>query len=120
MGTLKTFCVGIDQNFIGIETMPVFRVIETMHPVSIKATGVQLFQVNMPDMAGGLYQRNADAFFFRVQGGEQAQLDTGCVFAEQSKIDAPAIPGGAQWIWFSFRPPHHFYFRRDGGVSQGK
>ncbi len=61
-------------------------------------------------MVGGLQERDATGFFLGIDGAEQAQLDTGGVFAEQSEIHAPAIPSGAQRIWFSFRPPHHLLF----------
>jgi hypothetical protein len=82
-----------------------------MHPIPVKTSGIHLFKINMPDVIASMGQGNAVTFFSAMDGVEQAQLDAGSVFAEQSEIHAPAIPGGAQWVRSSFFPPHHLYFR---------
>jgi len=51
--------VGIQQQFIGIESMAVFRLVRPMNPVAIYRSRLQIRDVAVPDFVGEFRQVNA-------------------------------------------------------------
>ncbi len=72
------FGVGIEQEFVRIETMAFFRFIRAVHPIAVHRTGFEIRQEHVPDLVGVL--RQLDAFDLRLAGFiEQTQFDPGCM-----------------------------------------
>ena len=85
--------VGIEQQFIGIETMPCFRRVRAMNTVAVDGAGSNVGEITMPDLVRVLRQRDAvDFLFVRV---EDTNLNLCGVSGKKSKIGALAVPSCA-------------------------
>jgi hypothetical protein len=89
--------VGVEQQLVRIEPVPLLRPVRTMDPVAVQLAGTQFGQVGMPDLIGLLAQLEA-LLFVSSAAIKQAQLDLIRVLGEQGKIDPFAVPRGAQGI----------------------
>ncbi len=106
--------VGVDQQFVVVETMPVGRVIRTVHAVAVNQPWVGVGQVTVEDLVGVFGQ--FDALQFNFTGVvEQAQFDLGGIGREQCKVDAQAVPGGAKGEGQTFTNPRRLAARRRWG-----
>jgi len=87
--------IRVDQQFVGVEAVAVFRLVGAVHPVAIDQAGVSVGEVAMVDLIGVFGQLYALDFLL-AGGVEQAQLDLGGVGREEGEVDPKAIPGGAE------------------------
>ena len=87
--------IRVDQQFVGVEAVTVFRLVGAVHAVAVHQPRVRVGQVAVVDLVGVFGQLYALEFLL-ASGVEQAQLDLGGVGREQGKVDPKAIPGGAE------------------------
>ena len=103
--------IGIEQDFVGIEAMPLGRLVGPVDPKAINLPRHHVRQIDVPDQVGLLGQRDANRLLFVVGRIEQAELDLRRVFRIQGKIDAAAVPRGSQRIRSAW-PDSHFHSNR--------
>ena len=70
----EPLAVGIDQQLVGIETVPGLRIVGPVHAIAVELARLGVGQIDVPDVLGALRQRDAVDL---VPPGlvEQAQLD---------------------------------------------
>ncbi|MNV94385.1 hypothetical protein D3C71_1891740 [compost metagenome] len=86
--------VGVQQQLVRIEAVPVLRVVRAMGAVAIDQPGLSVRQIAVPDLIGAFRQIEAAQFLaaFRV---EQAQFHAGGVGGEDREVHAQPIAGCA-------------------------
>jgi hypothetical protein len=87
--------VGVDQQLVRVEAVPLFRPVRAVDPIAVKLARTDIGQIDMPDLVGVFGQDDAVGFALAV-GVEQAQLDLFGMGRKQREIDPEAIPGGPQ------------------------
>jgi hypothetical protein len=93
--------VGIEQQLIGVETVPGFRLIGPVHPIAVDRASTHVGDVAMPDLIGVL--RQFDPFELLLAFVvEEADLYLGGMGGEESKVRALSIPAGASWVGKTF------------------
>src|SRR5262249_3345813 len=98
--------VRIDQELIGVETMPFFWSVGAMHAVAIELAGHYALEVAVPDLVGS--QRQADAVrLVRPVGLEQAEVDGARMSRKQREVDATTVPGRAQRVGHAVVETNH-------------
>ena len=88
-------CVRVEQQLVGVEAVPVTRLVGTMHPVAVELTGAHLGQIAMPDFMGVFRQRDAGDLAAPAVV-EEAQLHLRRVRGEKSEVDPRTVPGRAE------------------------
>ena len=84
--------IGINQQFRRIETMPVVRIVGSVHPIAVSQTRLHALQIDMPDTIGLFGNRYSRGFQIFVAIIVETKLYAGRVFAEQRKVYARPIP----------------------------
>src|SRR5258708_4823618 len=87
--------VRVEQQLVRIESMPVLRLVRTMHAIPIDRARLQTEQVDVENFIGVFRQFDVLEFLFAAVI-EEAQLDFRGVRGEQGEVDALAVPGRAQ------------------------
>ena len=90
--TRDRFRIGIEEDFLRVETMPLGGTVRPMHPVAINQTRPRPVQVAMPDLVGFFRKGETPRLDFRFRRIKKAQLDERRVFREQRKIHPSPIP----------------------------
>ncbi len=111
-GSADGLRIGVQQEFVGIESMPVFRIVGTVNPVAIELAGLKVGDVNMPNQVGGLRQLDNPARVAGIRRAEQAQLNLFRILREEREVDPLAIPRSPQGIGFAG-------MNRGHGVGEG-
>ena len=94
---LQRLGIGIDQQLVGIEPVPVRRVEGPVNAIAVKQVRASIGQIGVPDFVGIFGQH--DARFLTAAGAiEQAQLDLFGMRRKDREIDALAVPGRAERI----------------------
>ena len=93
--------IGIEQQLVGVETVPGFRLIGPVHPIAVDRARTHIGEIAMPDLIGVL--RQFDPFELLLAFVvEEADLYLGCVGGEDSEVRALSIPRGASWVGKAF------------------
>src|SRR4029077_18169877 len=93
--------VGIEQEFIVIESVPFFWFVRSVDPIAVYRTGLEFRYISVPYFVGKFWQIDA-LTLFRAFLVEQTQLDPCGVCGKQGEIDALSVPHGAAREWLSF------------------
>ena len=88
---MKRLRIGIDQQLIGVETVPIGGIVRSVDPVAIKQAGARIRQIDVPDLVGVFGQFNP-RFFVQAGVVEQTQLDFLGMSRKKSEIHALAVP----------------------------
>ncbi len=86
------FGIGIDQQFLGIEPMPLLRFVGAMHPIAIMLARPESRHIHMPDLVGAFLEANAVGFFRRVWPIKQAQFHRRRVLRKEREVDTLSVP----------------------------
>ncbi len=89
--------VGVNQEFVGVEAVPIGRVVGAMDAIAIKLVGAPVGQIDVPDLVG-IFGKLDPRFLANSGAVEQTQLDLLRMRREQREIHPLAVPGGAQRI----------------------
>src|SRR5215470_9553413 len=87
--------VRIDQQLIGIKTMPFIWRVRAMHAVAVKLAGLYALKIAVPDLVGSLRQAEALRLMPAVVL-EQAEIHGARMGRKQGEINAAAVPGCAE------------------------
>src|SRR5262249_406321 len=94
-GAVEAARVRIDQQVIGVETMPFFGSVGAMHAIAIELAGLHALKIAVPDLVGT--QRQAEALrLMPTVVLEQAEIHGARMGRKQREIDATAVPGRAK------------------------
>ena len=105
---LQRLGVGIDQQLVGIEAVPVGRIERPVDAVAVKQVRPRVRQIAVPDLVG-IFRKHDARLLLAAGAVEQAQFDLFGMRRKKREIDAPAVPGRAQRIGTA-RP--HLRWRR--------
>ena len=94
----NAFRVRIEQDLVGIEAMPLCRLVGAVDPVTVDLVRQDVGQIAVPNQIGALGHGNAAGFLVGVRRVEQAQLHLRGVFRVQGEVHAAAVPGRPQGI----------------------
>ena len=83
--------VGIEQQLVRIETVPVLRLIRTVCAKAVGGAGMRVRQITVPYLIRALGQREAPDFLAAGRI-EQAQLDLLGIGGKHGEVDAEAVP----------------------------
>src|SRR5574341_1315222 len=72
-----------------------------MNSISVKLSGLQVRDINMPHQIRLLIDGNAGDFLAWIFIKEEREFHSRRVLAEKRKIDSVAIPSGTQRIWLA-------------------
>ena len=100
--------IGIQQQLRGIESMAAVRSPGAMGTQPVDQTGTRVGQVTVPHVAGVGWQRISGGLAF-AGFVKQAQLHLVGMSRKHRKVDALAIPVGAQWPRVSCLQFHAFH-----------
>jgi len=91
------FCIGVDEELVGVEAMTVPRLVRPIDTIAVEGPRPRIRQIAVPDFVGIFRQRNAVdlANTLRI---EETELDPLGVRREQGEIDALAVPRRAEGI----------------------
>ena len=89
--------IGVDQQFVGVEAVALFRRIGAVGAEPVQITGGQPGHMHVPDVALAFGKVEALHFLAAIVG-KQAQLDPAGVAGKHGEIDAIAVPAGAERI----------------------
>ncbi len=93
----ELFGIGVDEQFVGVETVALARRVGAVHAVAVDLAGMRIRQITVPDFVGVFGQ--FDAFEFHFAGFvEQAEFYLGGVRGKDREIHPKPIPGRAQWV----------------------
>ena len=93
--------VGIEQQFIAVETVTRFGFVRSMDAVTIELTGVNPFDVAVKNLVRVFWQLDARSFLF-ARLVEEADLHLAGISREQGKIRPLAIPMGTTGVRQAF------------------
>ena len=94
-GAAESHAVGIDQEFVRIETKARLRIVRPVHAVAVELARLRVGQVAVPDILRTL--RQLEAVHLVAPGFvEQTKLDLFGTGGEQCEVRALAVPGRAQ------------------------
>jgi hypothetical protein len=89
--------VRVEQQFGGVEAMPLAGLPRTGDAVAVPLSRTDLRQIDVPDVIRVLNQGDARRLG-ELGPVEQAQLHAGGVLGEEGEVDAGAVPGRAERI----------------------
>ena len=92
------FGIRIEQHLARIEEPPAGRIESAVHTVAVQLSGVDIGQVNMPNVVGLFADADAGGFQARILRIEQAEFNGFGVLAEEGKIHALPVVCGSQRI----------------------
>ena len=87
----ELFAVGVNQQFVRIETVTVGGLVPAVYAVAVKLARRHVREIAVPHIFGALWQRDAFGFAFAF-AVKQAQLDLGRIGREQGEIGAAPVP----------------------------
>ena len=90
------FGIRIEEEFAGVAAVAKPGVVGAGDAVAIELAGGDAGEVGVPDVVRSLSEREAFGFGGVVGVIEEAELDRGSSFGEESEVGAPAIVGGAE------------------------
>src|SRR5262249_52937379 len=94
-GADELFSVGVDQEFVRIETMSCIRLVGSVHPETVDGSGVGVRHITMPDLVGVFGQLDALELGVAVVV-EQTHLNPGRMRGADGVIPSETIPCGAE------------------------
>src|SRR5262249_6095079 len=89
--------VRIDQELIGVETMPFFWSVGAIHAIAVELAGLHALDIAVPNLVGSQRQAYAVRLVPPV-GLEQAEVDGARMSRKQREVDATTVPGRAQRV----------------------
>ena len=104
-GTDQALGIGIEQQFVRIEAMPLRRIVRAVDAIAVDLAARDLGKVAVPDVVGAFGQRNA----FELAAAlaiEQTQLDLLGIGGEQREVRPATVPCRAEPVRLSFQHPH--------------
>src|SRR5689334_3605437 len=96
--------------------MSLLRRIRAAHAIAVQLSGSDLGQIEVPDLVGLFPQGDTRHLLRRVWLVEETQLHAYGIFGEERKIDARAVPRGAERIRLSW-PSFHISSSRSVTAS---
>ena len=122
----QPLCIGIEQQLVGVEAVPVLGMIGAMHPIAVELPWRDIVEIAMPDILGTFRQFDALEFTAALTV-EQAKLDLLRIGREQRKVGASSVPACTQAGGASRGQSHASAFRyekdrgqwRDGQAELG-
>ena len=111
--------IGVEQQLVGIEAVPVVRRIRTMRAQAIDQSCLRLWQKSVKDIAGATGQVDALDFVL-AERIEQTQLDALGMMRPDRDIDAIVLDMGAEFVGAAGLNQCHGMAFRTSAASGGK
>src|SRR4051794_142897 len=110
-------CIGIKQQLVGIEAVPVLRLVGTVDPIAIELSRRDVVEIAVPDVLGALGQLDALKLAAAL-AVEQAKLHLLRIGREKRKVGAPSVPACTEAGGGSRGQAHASGFRYEKDRSQ--
>ena len=89
--------VGIDQQLVGIEPVPVRRIVGPIDTVAVKQVWTGVRQVGMPNLVG-VFRKHDPRLLVSTRAIKQAQLDLLGMRRKDGEIHSFPVPSGSQRV----------------------
>ena len=97
--TFYRFRVWIDQQFGGVVSEPIFRLVRSPRPACVPLSRAQARKIYVPDVVGALGNSDYRTGNRRIRSIEEANVDSIGTFREEGEIDSASVPCRSQRKW---------------------
>src|SRR4051794_18497682 len=94
---LQRLGVGVDQQLVRIEPMPVRRIEGPVNTISVKQVRASVRQIGVPDLVG-IFRKHDARLFLEAGAIEQAKLDPFGMRRKNRKVHTLAVPSGPERV----------------------
>jgi hypothetical protein len=96
--TSDRFGIGIEEDLIGIETMPLVRSIGSVYAIAVKLAWPEAGEIAVPNPVPLFRKGDPVRFGSGFRRIEKAKLDVRRVLGEDGEIDSQSVPGRTERI----------------------
>src|SRR6476620_4680838 len=96
----QALCIGINEQLVRIEPVPILRLIRSVRPKSIDEAGHRIGQVAVPDFIRA-FRQIVSLTFLSPRRVEYAELNARGVMGKNGEVDAKTVPTGTEGIWIA-------------------